>query len=55
MHKNEAKMKAPKATWSWPDLGTTKINVDGAFASDGGDAGIGIFIMDHAAQRLILC
>ncbi|KAG2587723.1 hypothetical protein PVAP13_5NG166162, partial [Panicum virgatum] len=47
------KLPAIWEAWSAPDVGWVKINVDGAYMEDSGEAGIGVIIRDSSGQVLL--
>jgi len=47
------KLPAIREAWSAPDVGWVKINVDGAYMEDSGEAGIGVIIRDSSGQVLL--
>ena len=45
--------KQTKQKWQAPVSGQVKINTDGAFSEDSGEAGIGVVIQNHLGQVIL--
>ncbi|TVU17394.1 hypothetical protein EJB05_33427, partial [Eragrostis curvula] len=45
--------RRPMEKWEHPDEGWVKINVDGAYTEQSGEAGVGIIIRDHVGKALL--